>query len=79
MEDITATSSGLFAVFLLSIYSLFLIPYTISYLCSSGEEDATTQPVVSKVSKRDVVGCRCWLCVPSSHAALQLVPCCMQC
>eukprot|EP00775_Hariotina_reticulata_P009185 gene9185-9351_t len=39
-----AASSGLFAVFLLSIYSLFLIPYTIYYFCSSGE-DATTQPV----------------------------------
>ncbi|WIA39826.1 hypothetical protein OEZ86_013276 [Tetradesmus obliquus] len=52
MEDSTATSSGLFAVFLLSIYSLFLIPYTISYLCSSGEEDATTQPVVSKGKKK---------------------------
>jgi hypothetical protein len=51
MEDSTATSSGLFAVFLLSIYSLFLIPYTISYLCSA-EEDATTQPVASKVGKR---------------------------
>jgi hypothetical protein len=51
MEESTATSSGLFAVFLLSIYSLFLIPYTISYLCSAGE-DATTQPVASKVSSR---------------------------
>jgi hypothetical protein len=50
MEDSTATSSGLFAVFLLSIYSLFLIPYTISYLCSAGDE-ATTQPVASKVSR----------------------------
>lgn len=39
-----AASSGLFGVFLLSIYSLFLIPYTIYYLCSAGEE-ATTQPV----------------------------------
>jgi hypothetical protein len=39
-----AASSGLFAVFLLSIYSLFLIPYTVYYFCSA-EEDATTQPV----------------------------------
>jgi hypothetical protein len=38
-------SSGLFAVFLLSIYSLVLIPYTIYSLCASGDE-ATTQPVV---------------------------------
>jgi hypothetical protein len=43
-----AASSGLFAVFLLSIYSLFLIPYTIYRFCSAGE-DVTTQPVV-KVS-----------------------------
>jgi hypothetical protein len=60
MEDSTATSSGLFAVFLLSIYSLCLIPYTISYLCSAGE-DATTQPVASKVSRAEsydaAVGC----------------------
>lgn len=39
-----AASSGLFGVFLLSIYSLFLIPYTIYHLCSAGEE-STTQPV----------------------------------
>jgi len=44
MAENTA-SSGLFAVFLLSIYSLFLIPYTIYRLCSA-EEDVTTQPVV---------------------------------
>eukprot|EP00879_Flechtneria_rotunda_P003234 GHRR01003457.1.p1 GENE.GHRR01003457.1~~GHRR01003457.1.p1 ORF type:complete len:707 (+),score=247.45 GHRR01003457.1:307-2427(+) len=40
----STTSSGLFAVFLLSIFSLFLIPYTIYHFCSAGE-DATTQPV----------------------------------
>lgn len=39
-----AASSGLFGVFLLSIYSLFLIPYTIYHFCSAGEE-TTTQPV----------------------------------
>lgn len=56
-EENSAASSGLFAVFLLSIYSLFLIPYTIYRLCSAGDE-VTTQPVV-KVRAR----C-CWL-----HAA----------
>lgn len=45
MEEPQAASSGLFAVFLLSIYSLFLIPYTIYRLCGA-EDEATTQPVV---------------------------------
>ncbi|KAF8055125.1 ERDJ2A [Scenedesmus sp. PABB004] len=49
-----AASSGLFGVFLLSISSLFLIPYTIHYLCSAGE-DATTQPV-AKSRKKDTPG-----------------------
>lgn len=38
-------SSGLFAVFLLAIYSLVLIIVTFNKLCSAGEE-GTTQPVV---------------------------------
>lgn len=49
MAENTA-SSGLFAVFMLSIYSLFLIPYTIYRFCSAGE-DVTTQPVVKVSSK----------------------------
>lgn len=32
--------SGLFAIFLLTIYSLVLIPYTLYRVCSSGEEKA---------------------------------------
>lgn len=45
MAENQAASSGLFAVFMLSIYSLFLIPYTIYRLCAGGDE-VTTQPVV---------------------------------
>lgn len=44
-EENSAASSGLFAVFVLSIYSLVLIPYTIYRLCNAGDE-VTTQPVV---------------------------------
>lgn len=58
-----AASSGLFAVFLLSIYSLFLIPYTIYRFCSAGE-DVTTQPVVK------VRSC-CWFrCSPQQLSAV---------
>jgi hypothetical protein len=49
-EESQAASSGLFAVFLLSIYSLLLIPYTIYVLCAS--EDVTTQPVVKVRGRR---------------------------
>lgn len=70
-----AASSGLFAVFLLSIYSLFLIPYTIYRFCSAGE-DVTTQPVVK------VRSC-CWIrCSPQCFSSLltqqQPVPCVVQ-
>jgi translocation protein SEC63 len=44
-EENSAASSGLFAVFVLSIYSLVLIPYTIYRLCNASDE-VTTQPVV---------------------------------
>jgi hypothetical protein len=37
-EDLRKGSSTLFAVFLFSILSLFLIPYTVYRLCSGGEE-----------------------------------------
>jgi hypothetical protein len=63
MAENTA-SSGLFAVFLLSIYSLFLIPYTIYRLCA-GADEVTTQPVV-KVS---VPRCCCVAYWPSVFLA----------
>jgi hypothetical protein len=44
-EENSAASSGLFAVFVLSIYSLVLIPFTIYRLCNASDE-VTTQPVV---------------------------------
>lgn len=37
-EDLRQGSSTLFAVFLFSILSLFLIPYTLYRLCSGGED-----------------------------------------
>jgi hypothetical protein len=43
-EENAATSSGLFSVFILSMYSLVLIPYTIYHLCNTSDD--TTQPVV---------------------------------
>lgn len=73
-----AASSGLFAVFLLSIYSLFLIPYTIYRLCA-GADEVTTQPVV-KVS----VPCYCCVLVSvwelyctaaTSYHTLTITPC----
>lgn len=56
-EEAQAASSGLFAVFLLSIYSLVLIPYTIHYFCSAGD-DVTTQPVVKVRSAQRRQGVR---------------------
>lgn len=43
-------SSTLFAIFILAIYSLLLIPYTLSYLCSSSDEQV--QPFVEKKKKK---------------------------
>lgn len=43
-EENAATSSGLFSVFILSMYSLVLIPYTIYHLCNTSND--TVQPVV---------------------------------
>lgn len=37
-EDLRQGSSTLFLVFLFSILSLFLIPYTLYRLCSAGED-----------------------------------------
>jgi hypothetical protein len=42
MSDGQAGSSGLFAIFSIAIYSLVLIPYTISSFCSSSEDEEVT-------------------------------------
>jgi hypothetical protein len=52
MSEESTQSSGLFSVFILSIYSLVLIPYTIYYLCNTGDD--TAQPI-AKVALKD--GC----------------------
>lgn len=39
-EQQEAQASGLFAIFLLAMYSLVLVPYTLYALCSRGEEKA---------------------------------------
>lgn len=43
MEE-QAGSSPLFAVFVLSVYSLFLIPYTIYKLCVAAAPDEVVKP-----------------------------------
>lgn len=70
MAENTA-SSGLFAVFMLSIYSLFLIPYTIYRFCSAGE-DVTTQPVV-KVSSKLLLLLLLQLCHPQQMLTTSLL------
>lgn len=50
------SSSGLFAVFLLAMYSLFLFPFSIYSLCAA-QDEGTTQPVVNKVRLPAYAGC----------------------
>jgi hypothetical protein len=50
--------SGLFGIFLLTIYSLLLIPYTLYRLCSAGE--VKTQAAVKVGGAMRAVGCVCF-------------------
>ena len=53
MTDHTG-STGLFTIFLLALYSLVLIPYTIYYLCAAGPE-GTQQPVKARPALEGVL------------------------
>lgn len=52
--------SGLFAIFLLTIYSLVLIPYTLYRLCSSGDVKAQAVVKVCSGAAR-CPSAACWL------------------
>ncbi|KAG2485811.1 hypothetical protein HYH03_015521 [Edaphochlamys debaryana] len=45
-------STGLFAIFALSLYSLFIFPYTIYRLCNSGDDQAVVQPYLQGKQKK---------------------------
>lgn len=45
MSDQHQGSSGLFAIFFISLYTLFLVVYSCYHFCASGDEQ-TSQPVV---------------------------------
>jgi len=51
MAEESTQSSGLFSVFILSIYTLVLLPYSIYYLC--GTEDDTAQPIAKSKKQKE--------------------------
>jgi hypothetical protein len=50
--------SGLFAIFMLAIYSLVLIPYSLYWLCSSGEEKTSVVKVRGAPLGAQALHCR---------------------
>jgi hypothetical protein len=55
MAEQSNEASGLFSIFFVSIYTLFLVVYTLFRLCG-GDEAETTQPV-AQVSRSLTQGC----------------------
>jgi hypothetical protein len=56
-----AASSGLFSIFLIAIYTLFLVPYTFYKLCSSSDAEQAAQPwqKVSKSCRSEAISVSC--------------------
>ncbi len=51
MSEVHHGSTSMFGIFVLTIYSLVLIPYTIYYSCSASEDAAPVQPWTEKVNR----------------------------